>query len=849
MSSYSTGDSVPSTFDPGIVAASFFASLTGCLLTIEILHRRGTALGNFRSWAETVACATSFGLVGIWCMHFTGNRAIILGEGDPEYQLVYNSGYTVLSVFLPIIGLTIAFSAAELPAKQQILHWTALVLTGTFAGLSIVGMHYLGNFGVTNYKLNYSPRYLAASIVIAIGDCLTVLALFYNLREKWISSWWKRVLCALALAGGVSAMHFTASTSCRYEFLHSNSVSEIRSRDTQVIVAGAICGAAAIMCMGVLFITRARNRILKSRSQKVMLACAMFDPDGKILVTTEGVLPAREITDKYHHRTFDEDFDTAHAVFQWIYRVTHNWAGVSELVPRMKSHLAAEKESTTGDVKVISSHASAIYDAETYSNYELIFCERFCTAASSLATSMGLPIEQLGVLYDKVIETGTLRVEAKEKRCASSEDKTLAEVEAALRLNLFGKGQLMFITRQLTQDETDKLLNSGFRFAGRQQVSRNIAQAMQVPQPALESQLGDLWGYIENLMNTEKSGTYLAFFAMVPKPNGKGFDIVVRKENQDQLPDVPLLTGKPMQWQAAFLEKMDGFRVQQCIQFCELGDGRQETRSPQEQQFAVMVNQAMVSLTQQFPPEWKNEARFWAQQLSAHYSHRLRRGSSITTLYAFTCIGDMHASIDKSEALCRIPRTFFDTRHRCYSGSPDHAVLMKDIHAAFSPLFSRKVTKPEHGNRRHGRLSIALSNSPVKPLRKMRSKSMPIVPGKTPPSRCSSAAEGHTSDEDSSSMHELVDRPAHLAGSGSARAISDRPRTRTGNWGGILVNSETVVKTDSKNEFSQDEKFEGTRDMGIRTAVGTAKPETTFVDELVTVTKGRFLPASSRGYV
>lgn len=47
---YERGDTVPSTFDPGIVAASYFASLTGCLLTIEILHRRGTALGNFRSW-------------------------------------------------------------------------------------------------------------------------------------------------------------------------------------------------------------------------------------------------------------------------------------------------------------------------------------------------------------------------------------------------------------------------------------------------------------------------------------------------------------------------------------------------------------------------------------------------------------------------------------------------------------------------------------------------------------------------------------------------------------------------------------------------------------------------------
>ncbi|KAI5359867.1 Putative MHYT domain-containing protein [Septoria linicola] len=839
MSSYSAGDSVPSTFDPGIVAASFFASLTGCLLTIEILHRRGTALGNLRSWAETVACATSFGLVGIWCMHFIGNRAIILGRGDPEYQLVYNSGYTVLSVFLPIIGLTIAFSAAELPAKQTFVHWTALVLTGIFAGLSIVGMHYLGNFGVANYKLNYSTRFLAASIVISIGDCLTVLALFYNLREKWISSWWKRVSCALALAGGVSAMHFTASTSCRYEYLHSNGPSDIKSRDTQVIVAGVICGAAAIMIMGVLFVTRARNRLLRSRSQKVMLACAMFDPDGKILVTTEGVLPAREITDKYHHRTFDEDFDTAHPVFQWIFRVTHNWAGVSELVPRMKSHLAAEKESTTAESKATSSQCSAVYDAETYSNYELIFRERFCTAAASLALSIHLPLEHLGVLYDKVIETGTLRVEAKEKRSTISEERTMAEVEAALRLSLFGKGQIMFITRELTQDETDKLLNSGFRFAGRQQVSRSIAQAMQIPQRTLEAHLHDLRRYVESLMNTEKPGTYLAFFAMIPKPNGKGFDIAVRKENQDQLPDVPLLTSKPLQWQASFLEKMDGFRVQQCIHFCESGEGRFEDRTPQEQQFAVMIKQAIIALTLQFPPEWKNEARFWAKPLQAHYSQRLRNRSTLTTLYAFTCIGDMHASIDRSESVSRIPRTFFDTRQRCYCGSPDHAILTKDIHAAFSPLFARKISKPDR-NRRRGKLSIALTSSPVRPLKQMRRKSMPIGPGKTPPSRGSSAAD-HT-DEDSS-VHELVDRPHHF--SGSSRS-SDR--VRTGDWGGILVNSETVVKTDSKNEFSQDGKDDTQLPMGLRTAVGTAKPETTFVDELVTITKGRFLPASSKSH-
>jgi hypothetical protein len=44
------GDVVPSFFNPAIVAGSYFASFSGCLLTIELLHRRGTALGSWRSW-------------------------------------------------------------------------------------------------------------------------------------------------------------------------------------------------------------------------------------------------------------------------------------------------------------------------------------------------------------------------------------------------------------------------------------------------------------------------------------------------------------------------------------------------------------------------------------------------------------------------------------------------------------------------------------------------------------------------------------------------------------------------------------------------------------------------------
>lgn len=65
-------------------------------------------------------------------------------------------------------------------------------------------MHYVGNLGVKNYHLLYNHTYIIASMLIAIGDCLAVLILFYQLREQWISLWWRRIVCAALLAGGVS---------------------------------------------------------------------------------------------------------------------------------------------------------------------------------------------------------------------------------------------------------------------------------------------------------------------------------------------------------------------------------------------------------------------------------------------------------------------------------------------------------------------------------------------------------------------------------------------------------------------------------------------------------------------
>ena len=44
------GEVVPSHFNPGVVAASYFVSFSGCYLTVELLNRRGSGLGTVLSW-------------------------------------------------------------------------------------------------------------------------------------------------------------------------------------------------------------------------------------------------------------------------------------------------------------------------------------------------------------------------------------------------------------------------------------------------------------------------------------------------------------------------------------------------------------------------------------------------------------------------------------------------------------------------------------------------------------------------------------------------------------------------------------------------------------------------------
>jgi len=176
-------------------------------------------------------------------MHFVGNRAIIMGDGSPELQLYYSPGFTALSAFLPIVFLFFGLSIAEYRQPDQPFFWPLLIVTGVIAGLAITGMHYVGNFGISNYELVFPVQYIIGAAAIAILASITALTLFFYFKEQWVNSLPRRLACATLLAGAVSGMHWLATVGTTYQLKYLVT-GRAYDRNINLIVA-IICVSAA----------------------------------------------------------------------------------------------------------------------------------------------------------------------------------------------------------------------------------------------------------------------------------------------------------------------------------------------------------------------------------------------------------------------------------------------------------------------------------------------------------------------------------------------------------------------------------------------------------------------------
>ncbi|KAH6873892.1 hypothetical protein B0T10DRAFT_588379 [Thelonectria olida] len=674
------GQPVPRSFNAGFVALSFVVSLIGAASTLELISRRTGSKGLFNQLL-LVSSAVTMGGISIWCMHFIGNTAINLASGEPELQIQYSSGFTAVSFFVPILVLLAAFIAV---GTNNAVSWWRVTAGGVLCGAAICGMHYLGNASISNYICIYQPAYIISATIISIIASTIALAIFFIFRAMWVTSWRKRTISAVVMAGGVSGMHWCAAVGTRYRLVQIKAKDNKLSRVATVVVV--IClslGASAIMAG--LAILRANNmRRSALRAQQITLAAAVFDKHGRILVDPDGLVPSTVVADSFLEKNTKEGFTTAHPLFHWIFQASRNWGGISRLVDGMSRHLTQLPDSGyhkngRHGIRLINDYGEII------ESYDVVFRELFCLAAAAIGHRLHEDLASVGLLWDEILPTG------------SGCGQTPAGIDAEKGLGWqqqYPRGSLIFLVRHVDTDgEVQRLVSSGHCFADVRQVCDIIRCSMQIQSPDFEAKLRDMAAYTTQ-QDRVPPGVHLGFFAVRPRV-GLGFEVLVQKGARDLLPSTALPIKRFEPWQAEFLKQLQGLTVTKLLQSLE---DSTSSRSSREAEFAVQLSDAIQALREFVQQPFFEEATFTPTivRLSSHQAE--------TFMIALRLVIPVH-SLPSSPNCELVPLGFFRMRQvaeRFQQG------FMEGVHREFWPIVNTNGSPSDASPDKQSSLSTKL---------------------------------------------------------------------------------------------------------------------------------------------
>ncbi|UPX16931.1 uncharacterized protein EKO05_0007312 [Ascochyta rabiei] len=683
---------------------------------------------------------------------------------------------------MPVVVIFLGLMVADRfyrRSKHAAIRVASLVVCSICAGAAITEMHYLGNNGTTNYHLQLSWPHIFGASGIAVGASLLSFGLFFHWSGLWLNNIFRRAVVACFLALAVSGMHWTAAAGTRYEVrgYHDGSGKE---RNITLIIALCLSLSACAVCFLLGCLKQRHRRLLKDRAQQVVLACATFDEGGRLLVSQGGLLPCQTITRQFQQRTFDDEFNASHPVFQWIFRVSRHWGGFLQL-----------EDDTT---------------------YSATFRELFCVTAYDIAKTLDTGLHNLGNLYEEVVTTGT---SMSITRTVFKDTNGRKEILAADVANkdmetgmanpiLFGRGQMLVLTKKADLSEVKRLQNLGYHFANVDQVGDNLARSLQVSRDDLHDMVDRWHAYTERMPSIPTSGTYLASFLLQPAPGMRGLDVIVPRANPDGLPMVKMTDRELSARELKLLAGFNGLSLDECL--ARTGQ-RSDTVTEGEDEFLEGFRYSLLDLLQHAPESALHSAIFSAKQLDIAHGMGGQKERSPATVFAFCGIKEIYIQSLQSLTLKCIPMSVFQTYLRSYPGSPDHQILAIRNHKEFAML-TQTPSIPKEATQRSSKWHLKL-----RPYR--------------------STTSDMTLQPDSISEKGLVN-----SASPCADASSSHP------WGGIMVTSTQQITHD---ESKSGEATIEMRDMGVRSEAGVADTEQqTLADRLMSITTAFRDPHATR---
>lgn len=491
-----------------------------------------------------------------------------------------------------------------------------------------------------------------------------------------------------------------------------------------------------------------------------------------------------------------------------MYRASHYWPGIVELVPQMKAHLQVTKHrKTTGSgTDDAFSDQMTLTSEEAGVDFATAFKEHFCVAASELAEIIQEPLENLGVLFHSIMFTGT--VDRPRRTKLFNRSLTTSGPSNAERGHVYpalGRGQLLFLVRLADRRDAAKLQAAGFDFAQLTNIMSSLAQSLEVSNSELSSQLHQIQKFLfRNLMLNP--GVHLACFALRPKYPSK-WDILINKDQKNLLPVVQLAEEELQPWHMHLIMDLNNMTKSQC--FRVMNERMHSTQDREEKAYMVKIADAIDSLAAQIDPSLFEEARllarpFWipCRNLSNSVKNRTK-----AVLIMFRVIADVHYSSPINGRVEFGSSRLFLAQQHVYPGSPDHGAFARQVHREFADLADTQAT------------SLASS-------------------GHSTPRRPSGASNMTSPDRKRIVKREQHPRSGHsktrLGANKFGSRKQDQTRIAQAFFGGIHVQREISVDVSEIQDHHETEYSTKMSNLGVHSEASVALNETdTYADEMM----------------
>jgi diguanylate cyclase (GGDEF)-like protein len=189
-----------------LVVASIVMSIVASYAAFSFAERVAGSRGT-RYWSWLISAASAMGL-GIWSTNYIGMLSLRL-----RLEIVYHLPIVGLS-FLVAVGAS-AMALAVVSRKQLTLLYIAL--GGALMGGAIGGMHYIGMAAILWPVMHsYNPPIVALSLALAVTFSCLALWISFSPRLNPAYREWQRLVGAVLMGTGISAMHYTAMTAVTF---------------------------------------------------------------------------------------------------------------------------------------------------------------------------------------------------------------------------------------------------------------------------------------------------------------------------------------------------------------------------------------------------------------------------------------------------------------------------------------------------------------------------------------------------------------------------------------------------------------------------------------------------------